>query len=115
MTSCSMTKNKIGVGRSYYNLALVAGDAGDYWTAVTEMGLALPIIRSVDIRHSHEIENRDDEYFNPIEETALELLSFWYGELNDVGKATEYAKARDAVRANRPPGPAHTHEPGKPH
>lgn len=105
-----LTKNRVGIGRSHYNLALVAGDSGDYGAAVREMELALPIIRSVDIRHSHTIEEDAAEYFNPVEETALALLSTWYGELKDVQKASEYTKARDALGASRPAGQPHGHQ-----
>ena len=105
------TKDRLGIGRTYYALALVAGDSGDYRTAVTQMELALPVIRSVDIRHSHAIEDGASSYFNPIEEASLTLLSTWYGELDDAARSAEYAKAREALRTNRPHERIHSHEP----
>ena len=107
------TKDKLGIGRTYYGLALVAGDAGDYRTGVTELELALPIIRSLDIRHSHEIEPHQGDYFNPIEESSIALLSTWYGTLNDTAKASEYSKALEALRAKHPSAEPHAHVPGR--
>ena len=108
-----MTRDRLGIGRTYYGLALVAADTGDYRTGVTDLELALPIIRSLDIRHSHEIEPNPGDYFNPFEETSLALLSTWYGKLNDTARAGEYAKALEALRAERPAARPHTHVPEK--
>jgi tetratricopeptide (TPR) repeat protein len=97
-----MTQDKLGIGRSFYNLALMDGDLGDYQAATDQLERALPIIRSVDIRHSHDIETTPTAYYNPIEESALDLLVRWEGELGNTEKAGAYAKALQQVRARRP-------------
>lgn len=106
------TQDKLGIGRSYYNLAIVEGDAGQYRDAVAGMERALPIIRATDIRHSHEIEPHAADYYNPIEETALARLAEWYGRLGSADKAREYTAALDTLRKKRPAAAAgHTHKP----
>jgi len=103
------TRDKLGIGRSYYNLALVEGDAGDYREAAADMERALPIIRGTDIRHSHEIEQRPADYRNPVEETALARLAEWYATLGSSEKSREYTTALETLRARRPAA-GHTHK-----
>lgn len=103
------TEDKLGIGRSYYNLAIVEGDAGEYRDAAADMERALPIIRGTDIRHSHDIEQHTSDYRNPVEETALASLAEWYAKLGSPEKSREYTAALETLRAKRPAA-GHTHK-----
>ena len=65
------TSDRLGQGRVLYNLGLVAVQQQRVEDAARYMERALPIIRDVDIRHSHEIEIGPADYQNPIERSAL--------------------------------------------
>ncbi len=102
------TQDKLGQGRVYYNLALVDAELGDAPAAIGQMELSLPIIREVDIRHSHEIdEQRPGE--NPIEERALELLAKWHSQLGHADRSRQYLAELAAFRARLPAGEAASH------
>lgn len=107
------TQDKLGIGRSMYTLALVAAAEGAFEEAAHEMERALPLIRTVDIRHSHAIEEDPREYYNTFEEAAVQLLVEWYGLLGNGARAQEYAEALEALRAKRPGMAGHRHKPGR--
>ncbi len=104
------TQDKLGTGRVFYNLAMVDAELGDVPAAIAEMERSLPIIREVDIRHSHQIdETRPGE--NPIEETALDLLARWHAQVGHAQQAKQYQADATALRARHPDddAPAHAH------
>lgn len=107
------TQDRLGIGRTYYSLALVGADRGDIPGAIASMEASLPIIRGLDIRHSHEIELDKAAYYNTIEDAALQLLVKWHKQLGHADKAAAFATELDALRAKRPKdGAGHTHKPG---
>lgn len=107
------TQDKLGIGRTYYSLALVTADRGDVAGAIASMESSLPIIRGLDIRHSHEIELDQAQYYNTIEDAALQLLAKWHKQLGHADKAAAYTTELDALRAKRPHGGAgHSHKSG---
>jgi tetratricopeptide (TPR) repeat protein len=108
------TQDRLGIGRAYYNLALVSADFGDYTSAAADMERALPIIRAVDIRHSHEIdERRGQRPANPMEADSLALLVKWFGALDDAAKVRRYSAELKAARdALRPSAAPHIHKDG---
>src|SRR5262249_27694325 len=101
------TQDRLGIGRAHYNLALLSADFGDYTSAAADMERALPIIRAVDIRHSHEIDERPGQKpANPIEAEALALLVKWFTALDEPEKVRRYSielkAARDALQNAAP-------------
>lgn len=110
------TQDRLGIGRAYYNFALAAADLGEYGAAAADMERALPIIRAVDIRHSHEIDAvPGDRPDNPIEVDALQKLTTWYGKLGIADKASQYATELAAVRARQSGAGPHMHKSGAIH
>ena len=67
-------------GRALYNLGGLALDQERYEPAASYLERALPIIREVDIRHSHEIELDAKRYRNPFEVSALQMLIDIYSQ-----------------------------------
>jgi tetratricopeptide (TPR) repeat protein len=98
------TQDKLGIGRTFYALALLEGDQGDYRSAAGDMERALPIIINVDIRHSHDIPVEGPHAsnpHNPIQETALDLLVRWQSALGNQEKSREYATTLAALKASQ--------------
>jgi tetratricopeptide (TPR) repeat protein len=87
------TSDRLGLGRALYNLGLVAVRQQRFADATLLMEQALPIIRDVDIRHSHEIETEPDRYQNPIERAALQVLVDAYSKLGNTEKAAAHMAA----------------------
>jgi tetratricopeptide (TPR) repeat protein len=106
------TRDTIGTGRALYNLGVLALNQARYEEAADYLERALPIIRSADIRHSHEIELDPGRYQNPIEVAALQALIEIYAETGDTGRA-EMHKTALRLLQNRPK-PAHSHPPRQP-
>ncbi|MBA2306216.1 MAG: hypothetical protein H0W08_26805, partial [Acidobacteria bacterium] len=59
-----------------------------------------PIIRDVDIRHSHEIETGPDRQ-NPIELAALQVLADAYVQLGNAEKAAAHMAALRKLKEHR--------------
>ena len=55
-------------------MGVIAADEERFEAAAAYLERALPVIRSADIRHSHQIELEPDRYRNPIEVAALQVL-----------------------------------------
>jgi tetratricopeptide (TPR) repeat protein len=107
----SQTQDKLGITRSIYDLALTAGQIGDFQDAVKQMESALPMIKALDIRHSHEIEMDEMAYYNYIEENSLRLLADWQNKLGHVDQAKAYSAALDDLLKTRPAAMgAHQHK-----
>ncbi|MBA2302970.1 MAG: tetratricopeptide repeat protein [Acidobacteria bacterium] len=108
------TRDRLGLGRALYNLGLVAVRQQGYAEAAAYLERALPIIRDVDIRHSHEIEPKS-QYQNPVELAALQVLTDSYLKLGDTEKAAAHAAALRKLQERKAPG-GHSHrEPRRPH
>jgi tetratricopeptide (TPR) repeat protein len=103
------TTDQLGIGRALYNLGLVAVQQHRTADAALNMERALPIIRMVDIRHSHEIELEPRAYQNPIELSALQVLIDAYAVLGDKEKGAVHAAAQQRLKA-RPPSTGHAHK-----
>lgn len=101
------TRDRLGLGRAWYNLALVAVRQQRLADAAVYMEKALPIIREVDIRHSHEIETTKERYANPVELSALQILADTYTKLGKTDQADTYTKQLRAAQARKPG--AHSH------
>ena len=102
-------RDKIGAGRALYNLGLIAMDQERYEPAAEYIERALPIIRSADIRHSHEIELDPARYQNPVEVAALQILVDVYSRTGkDDLKAAHMAALRQ-IKARPLPG-GHSHK-----
>ena len=84
------TSDRLGQGRALYNLGLVAVQQQRFADATLFMEQALPIIRDVDIRHSHAIETEPGQYQNPIERAALQVLVDAYSKLGNTEKAAAH-------------------------
>jgi tetratricopeptide (TPR) repeat protein len=105
------TSDRLGQGRVLYNLGLVAMQQQRVEDAASYMERALPIIRAVDIRHSHEIETGPG-YQNPIEVSALQVLVEAYTTLGLSEKEAVHAAALERLKARQKPT-RHTHGPPK--
>lgn len=105
------TKDRLGVGRTLYNLGLLAAGEQRYADAASYLERALPIIRDVDIRHSHAIEANKDQYQNPFELSALRLLVDAYMKIGDEKRAAAHMADLKRVEAQRPPPGGHAHPP----
>ncbi|MEO5895560.1 MAG: tetratricopeptide repeat protein [Vicinamibacterales bacterium] len=102
------TSDRLGLGRAWYNLGLVAARQQRHAEAVVDMERALPIIRQVDIRHSHQIEISPKAYQNPIELSALQTLTDSYSKLGNADKADAYMKELRTLKdRQRPAGHWH--------
>ena len=112
----TQTADQLGTGRTLYNLALVSTDERDYAKAAAYLERALPIIASVDVRHSHEIELDPKRYYNSVLESALRLIIRTYNTLHEPAKAARHQATLDALLRTKPPAAAapHVHE-GEPH
>jgi tetratricopeptide (TPR) repeat protein len=109
------TGDRLGQGRALYGLGLMAAEQRQYAEAAAFMERALPIIRDVDIRHSHTIETNAADYRNPIEMSALQALVSAYTKLGLTDKAAPHQAALQKLQA-RPAGDdghSHTHVPPK--
>ncbi len=102
------TKDRIGTGRVLYNLGLIALNQARYPQAADYLERALPIIRSADIRHSHEIELDPEKYQNPIEVAAVQALIEIYSETGDTARAETHKAALRKLQSR--PAPAHSHK-----
>ncbi len=110
------TQDKLGLGRTYYSLALVSEELDDQAAGVIDLELALPIVRSLDIRHSHDIEADATEYYNDILESVLRLLVSWHGKLGHADQARTYSVELEALLAKKPADTGrHVHETSAPH
>jgi tetratricopeptide (TPR) repeat protein len=108
------TTDRLGTGRAWYNLGLVAMQQQQPAEAARCMERALPIIRTVDIRHSHDIELDRAAYQNPIELSALDVLVQAYGALGDTAKRAATAAELERVKAAQPASAApHRHGGGQ--
>jgi tetratricopeptide (TPR) repeat protein len=96
-------------GRTLYNLALLTAQAQSYPEAVEYMERALPLIRQIDIRHSHEIEEDERAYYNSIEEDALRLLSEAYQNMKQEKTAARYRQELEELLRSRPEGAHESH------
>ena len=105
------TSDRLGQGRVLYNLGLVAMQQQRLADAAQYMERALPIIRAVDIRHSHEIETGPG-YQNPIEVSALQVLVDAYTALGRTEQEAVHAAVLDRLKARQRP-PTHSHRPPK--
>lgn len=103
------TSDRLGVGRALYNLGLVAVSQQQFADAAAYMERALPIIRDVDIRHSHEIETEAERYQNPIELSALQVLVDAYSRMGDSEKAAVHIAALKELRSRQPRPHGHPH------
>lgn len=107
------TSDRLGVGRALYNLGLVAAGQQRNAEAAAYMERALPIIRSVDIRHSHAIETDPKTYQNPLELSALQVLVEAYSKTGNVDKAAAHTAALRKLKASQPRAGRHSHLPPK--
>jgi tetratricopeptide (TPR) repeat protein len=108
------TGDRLGQGRVYFNLAVVANEQRQYAEAAGYLERALPIIRDVDIRHSHEIEREPTAYRNPLEESALQMLADAYTNAGMKERAERAGEELRALRARPQPAPSaddHEHRP----
>jgi tetratricopeptide (TPR) repeat protein len=103
------TSDRLGVGRALYNLAAVAAAEQQHTEVTTYLERALPIIRSVDIRHSHAIETNSSQYSNPFELSALQMLVHAYTETGDKQRAATWRADLRKVEAAKRPG-THKHK-----
>jgi tetratricopeptide (TPR) repeat protein len=104
------TSDKLGLGRALYNLGLVAARQHRYSDAAAYMERALPLIRTVDIRHSHAIETGPEPCENPYEVSALEELVDAYSHTGDELKAAAHRAMLRRIEPCRQ-GSGHTHPP----
>lgn len=102
------TSDRLGTGRALYNLGLIAFGRRELDRTVNLLERALPHIRSVDIRHSHEIELDPQQYQNPIEMSALQVLIAAYQRLGEDEKAAAHMAALKKLRSTQRPG-THIH------
>lgn len=102
------TKDRLGQGRALYNLGLIAARQQRFAEAAAHMERALPIIREVDIRHSHEIETNPEQYQNPVERSALQVLVEAYSRLGEDEKAAIHEAALRKLK-EAAAGGAHSH------
>lgn len=101
------TSDRLGLGRAWYNLSLVALRQERLEDTAAYMEKALPIIREVDIRHSHEIEATKELYANPVELSALQILADTYRKLGQIDRAEAYMKQLSVAKARKPAGHSH--------
>jgi tetratricopeptide (TPR) repeat protein len=102
------TRDRLGTGRALYNLGALALDQERYEPAASYLERALPIIRSVDIRHSHEIELDAKRYRNPYEVSALQMLIDIYSRTGQQDLLTKHMEELRRINA-APPAP-HSHK-----
>ena len=102
------TSDKLGVGRALYNMGLVASSRHRYADAAGYLERALPHIRNVDIRHSHEIELDPEHYQNPVEMAALQVLIDAYEKTGEAEKAAVHMAALKKLKEKQPHG-GHSH------
>jgi tetratricopeptide (TPR) repeat protein len=106
--------DRLGIGRSLYNLGLMAFERRDFAAASGYMERALPVIRDVDIRHSHEIEEDEAHRYNEIEEHALSVLVESYTRAGEPSRAETHRVALEQVRSRKPAAAhGHAHPPGR--
>lgn len=103
------TGDRIGTGRALYNLGMLALTQARHTQAAEYLERALPIIRSADIRHSHEIELDPERYQNPVEIAALQALVEIYTETGDKARAESHMAALRLLNTRRKA--AHLHKP----
>ena len=102
------TRDRLGTGRALYNLGELALDQERYEPAASYLERALPIIREVDIRHSHEIELDAKRYRNPIEVSALQMLIDIYSRTGQQDLLAGHLAALRRINAGPPA--AHSHQ-----
>lgn len=102
------TSDRLGVGRALYNMGLVASSRQRYADAAGYLERALPHIRTVDIRHSHEIELEPAHYQNPIEMAALQVLVDAYEKTGETARAAVHMAALKKLKEKQPRG-GHSH------
>lgn len=105
------SNDRLGVGRTLYNLGNLATREERYADAAAYLERALPIIRSVDIRHSHAIETDKEQYQNPFELSALRLLVDAYVKSGDEKRAAAHMADLRRVEAQRSRPGGHAHPP----
>ena len=103
------TSDRLGLGRALYNLGLIASSQERYRDAATYMERALPIIRAVDIRHSHAIETDKKAYQNPFEVSALQVLVDSYSMTGETEKASARQAELRAVKERSLQASEHKH------
>lgn len=105
------TGDRLGIGRTLYNLGLLAAGEQRYADAAVYLERALPIIRSLDIRHSHAIETDRKEYQNPFELSALRLLVDAYLRSGDETRAAARMSELKELEKRSPRPDGHAHPP----
>ncbi|MBI4456074.1 MAG: tetratricopeptide repeat protein [Acidobacteria bacterium] len=81
--------DRLAEGRARYNLGVLYHNWGRWEAASDYLEHSLQFIRTVDIRHSHDI-----DAYNYVEKDALELLLHSYREMNRNDAAVESVRAR---------------------
>ena len=90
--------DKLAEGRAYFDLGVLYHTWERWEPAARNLEESLKFIRSVDIRHSHDIDG-----FNHVERTALQLLVRSYEKLNRADAAVAEAKGQlDALNRAAP-------------
>jgi tetratricopeptide (TPR) repeat protein len=102
------TRDRLGIGRALYNLGVVALEQERYEPAASYLERALPVIREVDIRHSHEIELDAKRYRNPFEAAALQMLIDIYSRTGQQDLLAGHMAALRRIRSVPPA--AHSHQ-----
>jgi len=77
LTLSQKAGDPLGEGRAFYNLGIVYSQQERWDLARDHLEKSLKLIRGVDIRHSHDIDD-----YNPVEKDALERLLYSYQQLN---------------------------------
>jgi tetratricopeptide (TPR) repeat protein len=101
------TRDQLGTGRALYNLGALALDQERFESAASYLERALPVIRVVDIRHSHEIELDAKRYRNPFEASALQMLIEVYTRTGQQDLRAGHLAALRRIQAAAPA--AHSH------
>lgn len=83
--------DKLAEGRAYYDLGVLYHNWGRWQPASENLERSLEFIRTVDIRHSHDIE---PDGYNYVEKDALELLVRSYQKMNREDATATAARAR---------------------
>ena len=94
------TKDRIGGSRVVQHMGVIAADEERFEAAAAYLERALPVIRSADIRHSHQIELEPDRYRNPIEVAALQVLVEAYAARSPGGRGGTHGGAPQADQAD---------------
>lgn len=105
------TRDRLGIGRTLYNLGVLAAGEQRYAEAAVYLERALPIIRSLDIRHSHAIETDKAQYQNPFELSALRLLVDAYQKSGDEKRAAARLAELEQLEKRPPRQRGHSHPP----